>query len=267
VPPAGPAVEAHDNFFQDASQADASDHSVSITTGDSVRFSYPSGKSSHNVKFTADAPTCKQTAGTVVPGFAVPPLPAFPVGPGWVGECQFAKAGVYDFVCSTHPTEMSGSILVADPGQDPPPAASPTPTVQAATPTPAPFTRDLTPAPKPRAWASQESPLGSELKVARLAAGKLVLVAHCASAGSGKLSLAVTKSVARRLKLKSTTLATAKAACDGHGRFTVTVKPSLNVRRALRHTRAALKVTATLKLVGPSGQTSTKRSLTLEGRS
>jgi len=238
---------------------------VSITSGESVRFSYPKGSSVHNVKFTSGtSPACKQTAGPALG--PVPPLPPFSLGPGWSGECRFDTAGEYTFVCGSH-AEMTGSVVVADPS-----GAVPTPTATAiakatASPTPAPFTRDLTPAPRPRAWASFEPQRVSELTVARLAAGKLKLIAHCASAGSGKVALAVTKSAARKLGLKSATLATAKASCDGHGRFTVNVKPSLKVRRALAHSRAALKVTATLTLAGPGGQTSTRRSLTLEGRS
>jgi hypothetical protein len=65
------------------------------------------------------------------------------------------------------------------------------------------------------------------------------------------------------LKLKSSTLVVARASCDGHGRFTLRVKPSRTVKRALSHWRGALKVKATLKL----GPKSSRRTFVLGGRS
>jgi hypothetical protein len=46
----------------------------------------------------------------------------------------------------------------------------------------------------------------------------------------------------------------------------VTVKPSRAVKRALARRRTALKLTATLELAGPGGQTSTQRSLALTAK-
>lgn len=48
---------------------------------------------------------------------------------GWSGDCTFAQAGSYTFVCTVHPTEMKGTIEVSS-GAPPPappeaPAASP----------------------------------------------------------------------------------------------------------------------------------------------
>jgi plastocyanin len=274
APPPGAAIVAHDNFFQDAA-GDAGDHSVTVAPGQSVSFAYPSGKSSHNVDFgdIASPPTCQQTAGVAM--FPAPPLPKYALPPGWAGECRFDVAGVYAFVCDAHKAEMSGTIVVAEPAGEEPtvvptaeptvsPSPSPSPRATVAAtpaPTPLPFTRDATPAGKPVTWASLEPASG--LTVARLTSGRLKLTARCASAGKGSLKLAVTRATARRLKLKSSTLVVARASCDGHGRFTVRVKPSRTVKRALSHWRGALKVKATLKL----GPKSSRRTFVLGGRS
>jgi hypothetical protein len=106
--------------------------------------------------------------------------------------------------------------------------------------------RDGTPAPRPRAWASLDR--GRALTVDALAGRGLRLTARCVSAGSGRLTLTVSKSVARRLRLRSTRLASARARCDGHGRVTVRLRPGAAARRALKRYGRALTVTASLKL-------------------
>jgi hypothetical protein len=120
--------------------------------------------------------------------------------------------------------------------------------------------RDLTIPPKPTAWASFEEPVHET--VPALASGKLVLTARCAGAAEGTLTLTVSRSVARRLKLKSVTLAKTKAACDGHNRFTAKLKLSRTVKRALARHRGSLVVTATLQL----GTTKTRRTMTLAAK-
>ena len=105
------------------------------------------------------------------------------------------------------------------------------------------------------------SPLNPEGSA--LAAGRLALTARCYAAGTGTLTLTVSRTTARKLRLKTITLASSRAECDGHGRFTVTLKPSVRVKRALARSRASLPLTATLKL----GATTTRRTLTLRGRS
>jgi hypothetical protein len=171
-------------------------------------------------------------------------------------------------VCSTHRTERSGSVVVRDPGSEPTPqpTASPTPTptpTPTATPEPP---RDMTPAPRPAPWAAIDRPGLRALTVANLVDNKLRIVARCVSVGSGTLTLTVTKAVAARLGLRSTTLDVADAACDGHGRFTVRVRPSAQVRRALEDFRGKLKVKATLTMAGPTGATTATRTINLKGR-
>ena len=57
TPPAGPAIVAKDSangstyWFQDASSADPTDNSVTIPAGGTVNFSYPVGRTVHNVDF------------------------------------------------------------------------------------------------------------------------------------------------------------------------------------------------------------------------
>ena len=262
----GASVEAHDNYWEDASGSDPADNSVTIAPGESVKFSFPSGTSSHNVKFNAATqPACTQTAGTQIP-LPIPPLPPVPLQKGWAGTCKFDTAGAYSFVCTAHP-EMTGTVLVAEkPGEVPTAVPTATPTTVAATPTaspaptPAPVVRDTTPAKQPVQWATLEQPV--EQTVARLAAGKLTLTARCAEAASGTLTLTVSRSVARRLKLHSVTLAKAKASCDGHNRFKANLKLSRTVKRALTKHRGSLVVTATLQL----GATKTRRTMTLAGK-
>jgi hypothetical protein len=76
----------------------------------------------------------------------------------------------------------------------------------------------------------------------------------------------VSKAVANRIGLDGTKLASADAACDGHGRFTVKLKPTNKAREALEDYRRAVRATLTLALAGPGGQTTATRTITLKGR-
>ena len=146
--------------------------------------------------------------------------------------------GAYAFVCTVHP-EMTGTVLVADkPGEVPTavPTATPTPTAHGpgghadAHPGAGRAGRDA--GAKPAVpWATFEQPV--DQTVASLAAGKFKLTARCAGAAKGTLTLTVSRSAARRLKLKSVTLGSATASCDGHNRFAAKIKMSRTVKRAL----------------------------------
>ena len=69
-------------------------------------------------------------------------MPDFAQPPGWEGECTFPTPGTYAFVCSTHPVEMTGTVIVEGTGEPTPtPTATPTATptqTPTATPTVAP---------------------------------------------------------------------------------------------------------------------------------
>ena len=105
-------------LFYDASGTNLQDHSVTVAPGETVTFNYPVGLGSHNVAFVNPGPqpsSCTQTSGTVIPGFPVPPLPAFSLPAPWGGTCTFAQPGVYNFYCVAH-GYMIGDVTVAEPG-------------------------------------------------------------------------------------------------------------------------------------------------------
>jgi hypothetical protein len=97
------------------------------------------------------------------------------------------------------------------------------------------------PAPKPRPAAAIDS--------VRVAAGKVAVRVSCQAVDRGTLTLTVAKATAKRLKLKSTTLARGTVRCGGEGRGTVTLKPSAAVRRALSRT-TRVSTTLTLRFSG-----------------
>jgi plastocyanin len=240
TPPSDAAadIEAHDNWF--------SNKDVSIAPGQTVHFGYPQGSTSHNVEFTGPQPRCTQTSGAIIWRDS-PPLPKFALPAGWAGDCTFDSPGVYAFVCSVHPDEMKGSVTVGTVAQ-----ATPIPT-------PPPPVRDGTPAPKPKPWASLVKPRAPKLSV--LLRGRLKLTATCSALDRGTVTLSVSKSVARKLHLKSTRLATGRSRCNGNGRFTVTLKPSKAAKKALARTRRSVKAKVRLSFPGLT----TTRTLTLTG--
>jgi plastocyanin len=238
TPVAAADIEAHDNFF--------SNQDVAIAPGDTVHFGYPAGSSQHNVQFTDLQPRCTQTSGAVMFNDS-PPLPKFALPQGWAGDCTFDSPGVYSFFCSAHPDQMKGSVTVGTVAQ-----ATPIPT-------PPPVVRDGTPAPKPKAWASLARPASQQLDV--LLRGKLKLTASCAALDRGTVTLSVTKAVAKKLKLKGTTLATGASRCNGNNRFTVTLKPTSAAKKALARTRKSVKATARLAFPGLA----VKQTITLTG--
>jgi plastocyanin len=235
TPVAAASVTARDNAYDNAD--------VKVKPGEYVHFAYPEGAASHNVDFKdATKPVCKQTAGPPVGDS--PPLPKYALPKGWAGDCRFDSPGTYTFVCDAHPAEMKGTVTVA---ADTQPTAVPA------------VVRDNDPAPNPKAWASLEKPAAKRATVAVLLQGKLKLTARCTAVDKGTLTLTVTKAVAKKLKLKSRTLATGSSRCNGNGRFSATLKPSAAVRRALKHYRKAVRATAMLRL----GAVTTSRAITL----
>ena len=74
------------------------DTSVSILPGETVSFTYAvgDGQNAHNVGFYTFSPqpnSCVQTRGTVMPGFPVPPLPAFAFTAPWAGQLHLQQPG------------------------------------------------------------------------------------------------------------------------------------------------------------------------------
>jgi plastocyanin len=127
-PPSTAALVAHDapgaqgGLFQDSSQADPNDHTVGITTGGTVTFSYPSGTGVHNVTLLAGSPeptNCNQTKQSpAAGGMALDedgklPMPGY-LPEGWEGVCTFPTAGTYSFVCGLH-AAMTATVVVTNP--------------------------------------------------------------------------------------------------------------------------------------------------------
>jgi plastocyanin len=82
---------------------------ATIAPGGGVKFANPYESTYHGLKFTGgtagETPTC-----TGIPAAAGEPIGAF----HWEGECKFTKAGTYTFICTVHPTEMTGTITVTN---------------------------------------------------------------------------------------------------------------------------------------------------------
>ena len=79
----------------------------------------------------------------------------------------------------------------------------------------------------------------------------------CAWIDSGRLTLRVSKRVARKLGLRGTrTLASARVRCDVDGRMTVVLTPSDKAERVLETAKGAVRATLTLRM--DSGDVSLK---------
>jgi len=254
------AFEAHDTsssdtWFQDAAGSDRADNQVTVAPGDSVKFSFPAGNGtqSHNVDFkTGPKPAaCQQTKSSLSLILPSPPLPLGPEATGWEGYCTFSATGTYTFVCDAH-KNMTGTVQV---GAAQPVTPASTPAV----------VRDQNPAPNPKAWAALRSPVRTLSTVSALAAGKLRLTAACALPSPGRMTLSVSKKLAKALRLKSRTLASATGRCDGNNRFSVRLKPSAAVKRALKRYRKDVTATATVTLMGAKKVTDT-RTVKLAGK-
>jgi hypothetical protein len=113
---------------------------------------------------------------------------------------------------------------------------------------------------RPPAFAAlQEVP--SRLKTrSALRNGRFVVKVSCQSVEKATLSLTVSRATAKRLKLKSATLAKRTVGCGSEGRGSATLTPSAKVKRALSRYKRSFG--ATLKLQAP-GQASDTADLTL----
>jgi hypothetical protein len=164
---------------------------------------------------------------------------------------------------------MTGSVVVksqngGEPTPTPTATATATPTATAtATPEPP---RDTTPAKTPKIWAAIDKPATKAMTVSSLLKGKLKIVSRCTSAASGTLTLTVSKAVADRIGLDGTKIGSADATCDGHGRFTVKLKPTGAAKRALDDYPGSVRASAKLALAGPIGQTTATRTINLKGK-
>ncbi len=80
-----------------------------IVGGAAIKFANPYGTVPHGLKFTGGSagatPTC-----TGIPAAAEQVSGAT----SWQGECTFTKPGTYTFICTVHPSEMTGTITVTN---------------------------------------------------------------------------------------------------------------------------------------------------------
>ena len=91
---------------------------------------------------------------------------------------------------------------------------------------------DSTLAPKPGRFAALEPLATRQATLARLRRGLPVHIS-CQGVQRGTLSLTVSRTTMRRLKLRTRTLLARAVRCGAEGRATVTIKPGTRVRRAL----------------------------------
>jgi hypothetical protein len=111
---------------------------------------------------------------------------------GWSGDCTFAQAGSYTFVCTVHPTEMKGTISVSS-GAPPPVPPEETPAVSPESPLQGPASGALRLA-RNQAGTSVRGSIafspasaGGELEVLLLTKGALRMAAPAASTKVGRL--------------------------------------------------------------------------------
>jgi hypothetical protein len=121
---------------------------------------------------------------------------------------------------------------------------------------------DATPAPEPKPWAALSSVRRSQSTVAAFRRGRLAVRIRCQAVERGSLTLTVSRKVARRLGLRSRTLASRRVTCDG-SRINVLLKPKARVKRALAQQRRAIRVTLTVRFAGSERAVKDSRSFTL----
>lgn len=230
--PADAAIVAADFDFKTAAGASPS---VTIATGGTVGFSYPTGSDAHNIVFTGPRPSaCVQTAGTA--GTPPPPLPGTPQGPGWAGTCTFTTPATYAFVCGRH-SFMNGSITVPGGGTAPsPPPAPPRPP-----PPPPPLTAAVRAASAVRLAAVQR---GSTIRGSvQVTSARSRLLARAFARRGALTGSAGTAQVQVGRQLRRSV---------GGTRVTFTVPLSPAVRRALRR-NGRLAITLRLTVTPPAG--------------
>jgi plastocyanin len=205
---------------------------LTIAPGQSVSFSYPDGKSTHNVDFTSE----KQPACT-----GLPPIP-YPPRLWQDASCTFDQPGTYTFVCDAH-AEMTGTVIVAVP--TPSPTATPTAT-------PDPVTPGATPAPTATPGGSQptgtQPPATLSLKLAGKQKGTRVRGSLTVAHAGSRVQVTVRSGKTRAGRWRKPSAAA--------GRLSFAVKLDARTRRALRAKRR-LKLTVTVAVTPRGGQTLT----------
>jgi regulation of enolase protein 1 (concanavalin A-like superfamily) len=118
-------------------------------------------------------------------------------------------------------------------------------------------------APAPRPFAALETVASKVSTLSALRAGQFKFNVSCLGVSRGTVTLTVERSVVRKLKLKTSTLARKVLRCD-EGRATVSLKPSATVRKALARSKTSVRAKLTLRMTGAATDTQT---VTFRGKS
>jgi regulation of enolase protein 1 (concanavalin A-like superfamily) len=119
-------------------------------------------------------------------------------------------------------------------------------------------------APAPKRFAALETVASKVSTLSALRAGRFKFNVSCQGVSRGTVTLTVERSVVRKLKLKTGTLATKVVRCSDEGRATVSLRPSAAVRKALARSKTSVKATLTLRMTGAAADTQT---VTFRGKS
>lgn len=205
-----------------------------VSAGDTVKFSNPSGNVPHGLKFTS--PTKPSCSG--IPAAAGEETGAVQ----WHGECTFSTPGTYTFVCTVHPGEMRGAITVNPNGTTTTTTTTTTTPTTGTTPGETPQLPPLVGAPSIRA-SQHGGVVKGALEISQAGAGDRLDVNLLAT----RASLAS----ARRVTVGHFTIASVKA-----GRQGFSVKLSAKAKRALRRHKR-LPLTVSIVLTPPHGKPTT----------
>ena len=120
------------------------------------------------------------------------------------------------------------------------------------------------PAPAPRRFAALEEVAAKARTLSALRGGQFRFNVSCQGVTRGTVTLTVERAVARKLKLKSGTLARKVLRCGDEGRATVSLRPSAAVRKALARSKTSVRAKLTLRMTGAAADTQT---VTFRGKS
>lgn len=172
-----PSITAHNEEGVYAKSHSWMPATATVSSGGTVKFSNPYSATHHGLRFTGGS------AGAVPSCSGIPAAASTETGAtSWQGECTFSTPGTYTFICTVHPSEMTGTITVSSSGTTTPAMkTTPTPTT---TPTTTPPTTTLG---EPGSQAISGSPLaGSAAQAVKLASSQHGKSVH----GSVKVSQA-----------------------------------------------------------------------------
>jgi hypothetical protein len=118
-------------------------------------------------------------------------------------------------------------------------------------------------APVAKPFAALETVASKVSTLSALRAGRFKFNVSCLRVSRGTVTLTVERSVVRKLKLKTSTLARKVLRCD-EGRATVSLKLSTAVRKALARSKTSVRAKLTLRMTGAATDTQT---VTFRGKS